>query len=94
MLTIHLISPVYLETVFAWYILKTPSPQYQPYFRQFYAPRWVAQMVISSAFTHPEESYETFLNNFLLKVDAFGRTHQEDDLWEAVSHILPGVSFR
>lgn len=51
-------------------------------------------MVISSAFTHPEESYETFLNNFLLKVDAFGRTHQEDDLWEAVSHILPGVSFR
>jgi DNA (cytosine-5)-methyltransferase 1 len=85
------ISPVYIETEFAWYILKAPSLPYQLYFRHFYAPRRVAQLVVSTAITRPQESYETFLRKFLLKVDTFGRTYQKENLWDAVRRIYQRV---
>ncbi|KAF9469568.1 S-adenosyl-L-methionine-dependent methyltransferase [Collybia nuda] len=80
-------DPVYLETEFAWYILKNPSTRYQPYFRQFYSSRQVAQLAISTAIKHPQESYGHFLESFVLKVDIFGRKHQEEDLWNSVPSI-------
>ncbi|KAF9469584.1 S-adenosyl-L-methionine-dependent methyltransferase [Collybia nuda] len=84
-------DPVYIETEFAWYILKAPSLRYQPYFQYFYASRRVAQLVISTAIARPQESYETFLDKFLLRVDTFGRTHQKDDLMDSISEIQTAV---
>ncbi|KAF5369118.1 hypothetical protein D9615_010442 [Tricholomella constricta] len=42
-------DPVYIETQFAWYILKAPAPSYAPYFQHFFTPWRIAQMVVSTA---------------------------------------------
>lgn len=83
----HFVSPVYLETELAWYILATPSPHYKPSFQSFYTPRRAAQIAISSAMTRPEITYEEFVHSFVQKVDIFGRMHHEGDIQEAVSHF-------
>ncbi|KAF8079195.1 S-adenosyl-L-methionine-dependent methyltransferase [Lyophyllum atratum] len=84
-------DPVYIETQFAWYILRTPHPAYEPYFQHFFTPRRIAQMVISTALKHPRKSYEEFLQRFVATVDVFGRTYKEEHLWGAVPELQDAV---
>jgi DNA (cytosine-5)-methyltransferase 1 len=76
--------PIYIETQFAWYLLKSPSPAYKPFYQHFYTPRRISQLVISRALSRPQEGFTAFLERFTSRVDIFGRTYLETDLWESV----------
>ncbi|GLB43613.1 putative class I-like SAM-binding methyltransferase superfamily, C5-methyltransferase family protein [Lyophyllum shimeji] len=84
-------DPVWIETQFAWYILRTPSTAYAPYFQHFFTPRRIAQTVVSSALKHPRRTYQEFLQRLTATVDAFGRTYQEDHIWGAIPEIQEAV---
>lgn len=75
----------YIETQYAWYILRKPAQAYEDTYRFFYTPRRVAQLVISSALR--KSTYNNFLDRYQKMVDIFGRTCQEDDLWDAAIEI-------
>jgi DNA (cytosine-5)-methyltransferase 1 len=79
-----LCRPFYIETQYAWYILKAPSPLYEPFYQHFYTPRRIAQLVISRALRHPQEGFTVFLERFTSRVDIFGYTYLETHLWESV----------
>ncbi|KAJ3509389.1 hypothetical protein NLJ89_g5249 [Agrocybe chaxingu] len=38
-------EPFYIETEYAWYILKTPAEEYKPFYQHFYNSRRIAQLV-------------------------------------------------
>lgn len=80
-------DPVWIETPYAWYILKYPSPQYTTYFQDFYGSRRIVQMVISTAKRFPGKSYEEFYARFTSMVDMFGRTYRGDHLFETIPEI-------
>ncbi|KAM6498781.1 hypothetical protein JOM56_006729 [Amanita muscaria] len=75
----------YIETQYAWYILRKPAQAYEDTYRFFYTPRRVTQLVISSALR--KSTYNNFLDRYQKMVDIFGRTCQEDDLWDAAIEI-------
>ena len=79
--------PFFIETQYAWYILRKPSLSYKPFFEHFYAPRRVAQIVVSSALGRPNETYESFKAKFELRVDMFGQTYSERHIAESVSAL-------
>ena len=91
--------PVYIETEFAWYILKMPSRRYLPYFQHFCFPRHIAQLVVSTATKYPLTRFDNFLAKFVSKTDLFGKTYEEQHLWDSVcirssreiSRRLPGA---
>ncbi|KAF5385343.1 hypothetical protein D9615_001032 [Tricholomella constricta] len=85
-------DPVYIETQFAWYILKAPAPSYAPYFQHFFTPWRIAQMVVSTALRYPRRSYEEFLERFVCTVDTFGRTYKEEHIWQAILEIQDAVN--
>ncbi|KAF8346872.1 S-adenosyl-L-methionine-dependent methyltransferase [Amanita rubescens] len=78
-------NPFYIETEYGWYILKTPSKEYEAIYRMFYTPRRVAQLVISGALRRPAPyTYNIFIEQYKDMVDIFGRTCQEGDMEDAM----------
>lgn len=69
-----------------------PSRLYRPYFRIFYTPHRVAQLVISSVLAKPQQSYDIFLGNFLGTVNFMGQSFEEQDLWNAVRIFYRNLS--
>ncbi|KDR85517.1 hypothetical protein GALMADRAFT_218616 [Galerina marginata CBS 339.88] len=84
-------EPFYIETQYAWYILKSPAEHYQPFYEHFYSPRRIAQIVISRALNAPQELYKSFLETFTSKVDIFGRTYLEQYLWDSIVEIHEAI---
>ncbi|KAG5635917.1 hypothetical protein H0H81_009679 [Sphagnurus paluster] len=84
-------DPVWIETQFAWYILKVPTRDYTPLFEHFFTPRGVAQFVVSRALKNTNESYDAFLRRFTTTVDPFGRTYKEDHIWESVPELHDAI---
>ncbi len=64
-----------------------PAKNYAEFYKHFYAPRRVAQIVISWALKRPQESYLTFLTRFTTRVDMFGHTYVKQDLLDSVCAI-------
>ncbi|TCD63769.1 hypothetical protein EIP91_004952 [Steccherinum ochraceum] len=64
-------DPLYIETRFAWYILRRPSAAYREVFNQFYHPRRVAQIIVSAALDPPNRTLEGFHKAFLGVYDEF-----------------------
>lgn len=83
----HPTRPFYIETEFAWYILQLPSEAYQPHFEEFYAPRRIAQLVVSAAIKYPHRGHDAFIESFKTKLDIFGQNYTEEDLWRSVSFL-------
>ena len=75
---------MYIETEFAWYVLKMPSTRYLPYFQHFCFPRRIAQVVISSTITRPQQTFDAFLARFISMTDDFGKTYEDQHLWDSV----------
>ncbi|KAJ6575500.1 S-adenosyl-L-methionine-dependent methyltransferase [Mycena capillaripes] len=66
-------TPVYIETQFAFYELRSASSRYKPYLLEFAAPRRVARRVLMA---HPQENLARFRKELT-----------DDDLREAVPYI-------
>lgn len=64
-------SPLYIETQFAWYILRHPSSTYREIYNRFYHPRRVTQIVVSAALQNPRWTYEDFQEAFFGVYDEF-----------------------
>ncbi|KAH8099860.1 S-adenosyl-L-methionine-dependent methyltransferase [Cristinia sonorae] len=62
-------EPVYLETQFAWYILRNPSSAYRAIYQDFYQPRRITQMVVTAALRNPDWRYKDFQDNHLEAFD-------------------------
>ncbi|RDB29208.1 DNA (cytosine-5)-methyltransferase 3 [Hypsizygus marmoreus] len=84
-------DPVWIETTHAWYILKVPAKEYASYYQHFYAPRRVTQLVISTAIQHPRKTYDEWLQRFVSMVDVFGRTCQEEHIWDAIPELQEAI---
>lgn len=81
-------SPIYIETQHAWYILKMPAGNYTPWYQEFYIPRRIAQLVISSAIKRLHMGLDPFIHGILTtSLDIFGNRLDEDDLWNAVRSL-------
>ncbi|PFH48401.1 hypothetical protein AMATHDRAFT_5836 [Amanita thiersii Skay4041] len=80
-------DPIYIETEYAWYILKTPSKAYAATYKAFYTPRRISQLIISAALQRPNYTHEAFLAHYKEMVDIFGRTCQEEDYWDAAPEL-------
>jgi hypothetical protein len=78
-------SPLHIETEHAWYQLQTPSSRYQSRFRYFFKPHRIARLDITSAKTHPNQSYEEFLDYFCdpILVSPF----EDTDIFHEVSDL-------
>ncbi|PPQ86962.1 hypothetical protein CVT25_009784 [Psilocybe cyanescens] len=81
------VLPFYIETQYAWYILKNPSASYKVFYEHFYSPRRVAQIVIARALNRPNEDFKSFLDRFTKQVDMFGRTYVEQHIWDYLLDI-------
>ncbi|KAK7686545.1 hypothetical protein QCA50_010145 [Cerrena zonata] len=53
-------SPVYIETQYAWYILRSPNHRYAPLWKDFYHFPRLSQLIISSALENPNWDYAQF----------------------------------
>jgi DNA (cytosine-5)-methyltransferase 1 len=76
--------PFYIETQYAWYILRSPSQKYSEHWQHFCTPHRIAQIVISRALERPREDFSSFLHKFESKT-LMGRTFVKSDIWENVS---------
>ncbi|KAF8644239.1 hypothetical protein AX16_008594 [Volvariella volvacea WC 439] len=83
-------EPFYIETTFAWYILKMPSLAYVPLYRSFYTPRRITQLILSQAL-HPSASPEAFLSQLTATADIFGHTYQLQDLYNAAEELNEAI---
>jgi hypothetical protein len=71
-----------------------PSQRYLPYFQHFCFPRRIAQLVVSTAKDHPLLRFDDFLARFVSMTDMFGKTYEEQHLWDSVCiHDLAIASF-
>uniref|UniRef100_A0A0W0FBK8 DNA (cytosine-5-)-methyltransferase n=1 Tax=Moniliophthora roreri TaxID=221103 RepID=A0A0W0FBK8_MONRR len=80
-------APVYLETQWAWYILRNPSDHYRPFFQHFLVPRRVAQHCIGFALRRPTASYDDFQGYLFDKADPFGRVFEQKDIDESHAEL-------
>jgi DNA (cytosine-5)-methyltransferase 1 len=64
-----------------------PSPRYLPYFQYFLFPRKIAQLVVSSAKDRPLQRFDAFLARFTSMTDMFGKTYEEQHLWDSVCFL-------
>src|ERR1700722_6147034 len=65
-----------------------PSRRYRSRFRHFFKPHRIAQLVIASAKTHPNQSYEEFLDYFCnIRDPLFVSPFEETDLFREVSDL-------
>nr|VWP01255.1 Glucans biosynthesis glucosyltransferase H (EC [Ganoderma boninense] len=53
-------DPLYVETQYAWYTVKSPAPSYKDIYRKFYTPHRIAQIVISVAQEGSVMTYSEF----------------------------------
>ncbi|KAF8963951.1 S-adenosyl-L-methionine-dependent methyltransferase [Flammula alnicola] len=83
-------EPFYIETQYAWYILKSPSERYAEYWKHFCMPHRIAQLVISKALLRPRDDFPSFLSRFTSET-MMGRTFVEEDIWEYVSEIRDAI---
>ncbi|KAF9486388.1 S-adenosyl-L-methionine-dependent methyltransferase [Pholiota conissans] len=79
-------EPFYIETQYAWYILRSPSQEYAEHWRYFCTPHRIAQIVISHALRWPKEGLRSFLDKFESKT-LMGRTFVSSDISENVIEI-------
>lgn len=63
------------------------------FYKHFYSPRRVTQIVVAWAFKRPNDGYATFLGRFTSRVDMFGHTYVEQDLIDSVCHISSSFLF-
>ncbi|CAL1693859.1 unnamed protein product [Somion occarium] len=88
-------EPVYIETQYAWYILKNPGREYKSVWTDFYRPRRIAQIVVSSACENPDWDYHKFCEKSLGAYDELlGDVPQKKDvtaLIESEDFSLRGV---
>jgi len=83
-----LLSPIYIETPHAWYILRMPAKSYVRWYKAFYTPRRVAQIVISHAIKRRQMDFDAFVRGALhYSTSIFGDQLKEDDVWTAVSFV-------
>lgn len=83
-------SPLYIQTNFAWYILKTPAKEYRSLFYAFYRPHRVAQIVISTALDNPQYTYQAFRDLYVGIYDEFlSRTLEEEMIESYVRESIP-----
>ncbi|KAF9566963.1 S-adenosyl-L-methionine-dependent methyltransferase [Agrocybe pediades] len=85
-------EPFFIETQYAWYILRKPSPTYEVHFKHFYLPRRMAQIVVSSALTQPRESFDSFLRRLITMKDMLGESYKEDHIWNSITEIQDVIS--
>lgn len=84
---IILYRPFYIETQYAWYILRSPSQAYREHWQHFCTPHRIAQIIISHASQKPKEVYPKFLQRFVSKT-LLGRTFVESDIRENVRLVM------
>ena len=85
--------PVYIETSWAWYRLDSPSEQYEPVHTHFMFPESVAQIVLSNAKHHRNESLKDFLDRFKNMRYMHYKPFEEQDLWNSVSRYFRRCEF-
>ncbi|KAI0064526.1 S-adenosyl-L-methionine-dependent methyltransferase [Artomyces pyxidatus] len=95
---------IYLQTKYAWYILETPSPTYQPFFLPFWLKHRVLHLIVSTAMFAERTTYEKFITSLQLSesssddaaaaLDVLGREITEEDLNcdDVMSYVLGGLA--
>ncbi|KAI0718349.1 S-adenosyl-L-methionine-dependent methyltransferase [Cerioporus squamosus] len=84
----QLYEPLYIQTQYAWYILKSPDVAYAATHAQFYRPHRIAQMVISSAMERDTSTFPHFEEQYVdTWDDLLGARVRLEDLCEAVPLI-------
>jgi len=61
-----------------------PHAKYIKFWEHFYTSRRIAQLVVSWALERRQDAFATFIKSFTSRVDIFGHTYTEDDLWNSV----------
>ncbi|KAF9011170.1 hypothetical protein BDQ17DRAFT_1233710 [Cyathus striatus] len=84
-------EPMYIETMFGWYILQAPSKEYMEFYKHFFAPHKIAQIAISFSLKDPRRSFDEFISHLISQVDPFGRTYEESDIWQAIPEIQAAI---
>ncbi|KAJ8515441.1 hypothetical protein ONZ45_g7139 [Pleurotus djamor] len=76
-------DPVWIETEFAWYILRTPSERYYQFFRHFYLPRRMTQLIIATLTQSNTNisSIEDLLHWLTATHTILGRSISVEDIW-------------
>ncbi|PCH37981.1 S-adenosyl-L-methionine-dependent methyltransferase [Wolfiporia cocos MD-104 SS10] len=57
-------DPIWIQTEFAWYILREPSKIYKQCWLETYRPHRIAQIMISAAKENPEWTYKRFRETY------------------------------
>ncbi|TRM56982.1 hypothetical protein BD626DRAFT_226404 [Schizophyllum amplum] len=76
-------SRIWIQTSFAWYILRAPSLEYTSMYLSFLIPRRITQLVLA----HTGLSREVFTEEYLTKAKEYGHCFSEADLAAAVPLI-------
>ncbi|PIL29860.1 DNA methyltransferase [Ganoderma sinense ZZ0214-1] len=63
-------SPLYVETQYAWYMVKSPADSYKHIYRNFYTPHRIAQVVISVAQEGSVMNYSEFEDLYIGRWDS------------------------
>ncbi|TBU32705.1 S-adenosyl-L-methionine-dependent methyltransferase [Dichomitus squalens] len=81
-------DPLYVETQYGWYILKSPTVLYRNIHRRFYTPHRIAQIVISVALEGLVTTYAEFAELYLGRWDDLLNDHvQTEDLARSVALV-------
>ena len=56
-------SKIYIRTKFAWYILDSPSPAYEPLFTPFYIQHRVLHLLVTVSLENPRITYDDFIDS-------------------------------
>ncbi|KAL0951895.1 hypothetical protein HGRIS_008552 [Hohenbuehelia grisea] len=81
-------DPVWIETSKAWYILGQPSLKYRHFFRHFYTPHRIAQMIFRFIRERPGTRYDALLEHLTSKETVFSHDISEQDILEAADEVL------
>ncbi|KAK7063908.1 mitogen-activated protein kinase [Favolaschia claudopus] len=78
--------PIFIETKFATYELRGPSTRYQPFYKDFSDPRYLARSVIMTALARPRESLKEFRKA--------SPQFTNEDLQESITYIREALEER
>lgn len=79
---------MWIETQFAWYMLRRPSQLYKDLFTEFYLPHRITQLILSSVTENPAWTYREFCNAFAGSYDdLLQQTLQESDFHDSVRTV-------
>jgi DNA (cytosine-5)-methyltransferase 1 len=62
-------SKIYIRTKFAWYILESPSPGYEPLFTPFYIQHRVLHLLVTMSLERPRITYDEFIDSLRMETD-------------------------